>query len=741
VTNTRSTIQSNAVCRMTTGYSASYLLGFFLLTSLAPIAGVTAEPHWELPASSRWFGNTAEQQTSYCQEKSFRWDVPFQNFDINKDGKLDFLMPISCYQGTATGDEQHNLAVWGAWRLYCSTPDDTHEDCTKQIFGTDEIQPTGAEGGGDPWVEGGGGNPYTHVAQQPRDLNGDGYPEIWYAINRDDGRRGFNYAVPEDLVKLDELCGDPVEENLFDCTRASKQSILMSNSDGTYEVKFLPWMPYNTQALLALPNTVGTFDLWALIYGENRVGRLIDGEFVEVTAEYQADSDWNYVQYGNPYAQAFEFDGKTYVAHADIHPDIAAPLPSGISSQGFTLWLFEPGQGFTLADTYSPDLSEVFSYQLRLGDSVETRYGAYQGSQPVFDPRWHFFYQLALDDSSEPTLVVQTESFGQLGDNFHAEPDSDLIYEQGDGNVANNDANLIWGGTNTWKGFYIRDGKLIERDQSVVAGDLIFNVSKVTVLDLNDDGYDDAIGHTGADTNPVVLINNGSGTLEQRFLGDHWPDLRDDQRYWSRSDWLTYGVGSSLSPLYASDTLDLIYWTQGFAMNIPDYMGSDFSYEAGDIVILRGTQKADTYPVYTTRRQQRDIEYCLTTYGWLWYWGGSCSSRQGLPSEPPTAPAITAVEAGDGELYLRLSPGSDDGFDATSYTVRCQDANGSVVEASASSPVVTVTGLENGQSYECVAGMTTGVGSSGFSTITMTGTPEEQASGLPIWLLYEASKP
>jgi hypothetical protein len=158
-------------------------------------------------------------------------------------------------------------------------------------------------------------------------------------------------------------------------------------------------------------------------------------------------------------------------------------------------------------------------------------------------------------------------------------------------------------------------------------------------------------------------------------------------------------------------------------------------------VILRGTQKADAYPVYTTRRQQRDIEYCLTTYGWLWYWGGSCSSRQGLPSEPPTAPTITAVEAGDGELYLRLSPGSDDGFDATSYTVRCQDASGSVVEASTSSPVVTVTGLENGQSYECEARMTTGVGSSGFSTITMTGTPEEQASGLPIWLLYEASKP
>lgn len=713
-------------------------LCFLLFTALAPAASSIAETHWGLPASAKWFGDAAEQQTDYCQEKSYRWDVPFQNFDINKDGKLDFLMPIGCYQGTADSDEQHNITVWGAWRLYCSTPEDTHEDCTRRVFGTDEIRPTGAEGGGSPWVEGGGGNPYTHVAQQPRDLNGDGYPEIWYAINRDDGRPGFNYAIPEDLIKLDELCGESVEENYFDCTRASKQSILMSKADGTYEVKFLPWMPYNTQALLALPNNIGTFDLWALIYGENKVGRLVDGEFVEVTAEYQADNDWDYVQYGNPYAQAFEFEGKTYVAHADIHPDIAAPLPSGISSQGFTLWLFEPGEGFTLADTYSPDLAEVFSYQYKAGDSVETRYGAYQGAQPVFDPRWHFFYQLELDDGPEPTLVVQTEAFGQLGDNFHSAPNAELLYEKGDG--AGNSPNTLWGGTNTWKGFYIRDGKLVERAQSVVTGDLVFNISKIAVTDLNNDGMDDAIGFTGGATRPIVLINDGEGTLEQRFIADDWPDLQSDSQYWSRDDWLVYGYGSALSPLYESSTLDLIYWNLGFTVNIPDYAGADFVYEAGDIVILRGSKEADDFPVYTVRRQQRDLQHCLTTYGWTWAWGGSCGNQQGIPSEPPTAPTIDEVESGDGELYIRLTPGDDDGFDILSYQVRCQNADGLFFEASGASSTITISGLENGQSYECEAKMSTDVGSSGFSANTLSGTPEEGVTGLPIWLLYEVSK-
>ena len=38
----------------------------------------------------------------------------------------------------------------------------------------------------------GGGNPYTHVAEIPRDWNNDGYPEFWYAIIRDDGWDGFS---------------------------------------------------------------------------------------------------------------------------------------------------------------------------------------------------------------------------------------------------------------------------------------------------------------------------------------------------------------------------------------------------------------------------------------------------------------------------------------------------------------------------------------------------------------------
>lgn len=730
--NPSSTLHSNAVCRTTADCSENCLLGFFLLALLAPITGLSAEPHWELPASSRWFGNTAEQQTSYCQDKSFRWDVPFQNFDINKDGKLDFLMPISCYQGTADSDEQHNVTVWGAWRLYCSTPEDTHEDCTRQVFGTDEIRPTGAEGGGSPWVEGGGGNPYTHVAQQPRDLNGDGYPEIWYAINRDDGRPGFDYNVPADRDKIAEFCGDPVDE--WDCTRASKQSILMSKADGTYEVKFLPWIPYNTQALLALPNNIGTFDLWALIYGEDKVGRLVDGEFVEVTAEYETDSDWNFVKYGNPYAQAFEFEGKTYVAHADIHPDIAAPLPSGISSQGFTLWLFEPGEGFTLADTYSPELNEVFSYQFKAGDSVEIRYGAYQGAQPVFDPRWHFFYQLELDDGPEPTLVVQTEAFGQLGANFQAPPNAELVYESGDGK--SNPSNALWGATNSWKGFYIRGGKLVERERSVIEGDLGYNISKLSVMDLNGDGWDDAIGHSGGETTAYILINDGAGTLQKRLLADYWPDLYSDSNYWSRdSTRRFYGVSTSLSPLYSASNVDLIYWGRGFTVNIPGYVDSDFVYEAGDIAILRGAMEADDFPVYTVRRQQRDIEHCLTTPE-----DGPCGYWQGLPSAPPTAPTIDRIESGDGELYIWLTPGDDDGFDVLSYQVRCQNADGLFFEASGASSTITISGLENGQSYECEAKMSTGVGSSGFSANTLSGTPEEGVTGLPIWLLYEASK-
>jgi len=153
--------------------------------------------------------------------------------------------------------------------MYCSNDQD-HYDCTEDLFGSEVIEVTAVSSDA-PTGSDGGGSPYFQVAEVPRDLNNDGYPEFWYAVNRDDGRDGFSLNNDEDRALLETFCGPQAESGeerwLWDCTRKSIQTMLVSSSDGTYQIKELPWGVQNTQAMLILPNTIGTFDVWAMIYG------------------------------------------------------------------------------------------------------------------------------------------------------------------------------------------------------------------------------------------------------------------------------------------------------------------------------------------------------------------------------------------------------------------------------------------------------------------------------------------
>lgn len=200
-------------------------------------SGDSRSDYWDFANSQRWIGDSAEGDIEYCKEKSLRWDAPQLGFDINKDSIDDFMVAISCYQGESPDDGKHNLKVRAAWKMYCSS-DQGHFDCTKELFQSEVIEVTAVPSdvglGND-----GGGNPYMNVSEKPRDLNNDGYPEFWYAINRDDGREGFNFSNSSDYALLESFCGPQpqTEPWTWDCTRKSIQTMLVSNSDGTYQIK------------------------------------------------------------------------------------------------------------------------------------------------------------------------------------------------------------------------------------------------------------------------------------------------------------------------------------------------------------------------------------------------------------------------------------------------------------------------------------------------------------------------
>ncbi len=527
------------------------------------------------------------------------------------------MFAISCYQSDLINGQKHNIKVRAAWKMYCSNDQD-HYDCTEDLFGSEVIEVTAVSSDA-PTGSDGGGSPYFQVAEVPRDLNNDGYPEFWYAVNRDDGRDGFSLNNDEDRALLETFCGPQAESGeerwLWDCTRKSIQTMLVSSSDGTYQIKELPWGVQNTQAMLILPNTIGTFDVWAMIYGPHKVARYVDGDFVDVTTEYELDPNWQAVTTGGgPYAKAFQHEDSYYIARADLPEGERPSWASDVYNSGFMLWEYKPGQGFILSDVYTPNQNQTYYYKLQTGNNIETRFGAIIKDVPVFDPRWHFFDLEILDDSGEPVLIVQTESFTQLGDAFKSMHNPNLVYEHGDYYSEQNTSNTIWGSANAVQGFYIRNGRLVERSTAVIESNGIYDVAFKRFVDVNSDGYIDMVGVSGGTERPSIFLNNTKGTLEKQFLGDIFPDLSNDSSYWESSDWWT-GYGVLLYPFYSEKKLDLLYWTSGYVWNIPTFLGEDYVFSPGDIVLSHAKTDITNLKTFSPKEQQTLLETCISN-GW-----------------------------------------------------------------------------------------------------------------------------
>ena len=82
---------------------------------------------------------------------------------------------------------------------------------------------------------------------------------------------------------------------------------------------------------------------------------------------------------------------------------------------------------------------------------------------------------------------------------------------------------------------------------------------------------------------------------------------------------------------------------------------------------------------------------------------------------------------------------ADGGTDITGHEATCTDGTNTFTGASTSSPII-VSGLTNDVAYTCTVTAANSVGTSSASAATAPITPEATATGLPIWLLYQATQ-
>lgn len=115
----------------------------------------------------------------------------------------------------------------------------------------------------------------------------------------------------------------------------------------------------------------------------------------------------------------------------------------------------------------------------------------------------------------------------------------------------------------------------------------------------------------------------------------------------------------------------------------------------------------------------------------------SASVSATLAQTMPLQPTISSTDSGDGELILFVSQSSQP-TTVDSYKATCTDDTNTYTGTSTTSPI-TVSGLTNGVAYTCTVTATNSVGTSSASAATAPITPEETTTGLPVWLLYQAT--
>ena len=120
-------------------------------------------------------------------------------------------------------------------------------------------------------------------------------------------------------------------------------------------------------------------------------------------------------------------------------------------------------------------------------------------------------------------------------------------------------------------------------------------------------------------------------------------------------------------------------------------------------------------------------------------WGENWGTMTwGVPLVIPSAPQIIDIDYGNEEIYLTVSDSG--GSEITNYNAICSAAGIPAAAGTSSTPRITVSGLTNGVSYTCSVRATNAAGTSALSASSPPIVPEYIPTGLPIWLLYEASK-
>lgn len=167
--------------------------------------------------------------------------------DLNKDGRLDLVFNLWC--GVSQNGILYTGPVPNTLVAYTQNSDGTWTDSTAAIFGR-KIVDIGGVG----------------IRYVLADLNNDGYQDIVYAVNSEDGR---------------------LSSDQYNTNQRARNAVVMSKGNGTYSVTNIGQTAWN-YGILAVDNELGQKDIVSVPFAEVEAYRFIGNTYTML-------SDYNWV--------------------------------------------------------------------------------------------------------------------------------------------------------------------------------------------------------------------------------------------------------------------------------------------------------------------------------------------------------------------------------------------------------------------------------------------------------------
>lgn len=370
-----------------------------------------------------------------------------QVIPVNLNGKTttDFIITMYCDNkgmGTITSETMSRLI------LIKKQPNGNYSDVTKQILGSDYISL--------------GGVPVTYVKH---DFNKDGYEDVVFAINYEDGR---TYNINGDQVK-------------------SQNTFLTSKKDGTYSITRLGTVAWNYQ-LRTVENEFGNLDVLSLPIGSNPLTNLYR----------YTDSGW--VVHAENYSNNIFYGAESIVLSKNNGYTNNNLVVSKTQGSNFGFELFEKNLNWQSIDTHIFGTTIDIPWISWNGSLSTVKYMRYQ-SKDYVSMNFEKMCETKLQDNDNYTSLVVLMTAREVINGYNGQ----LLDESSNTTLKHVGKIII---LNVSKGKF----------EIINSFDLSENIAPAThgieCKDINNDGNSDITIQNYAfntEPTPIVLLGNGSG--------------------------------------------------------------------------------------------------------------------------------------------------------------------------------------------------------------------------------------